>query len=90
MATPVAKNPIEMGTPRKCLVPSGGRMTVITAYKKPYNHGNYTSIKMGEGFVKNPDAVTPAMEEAAAAETVTVTDMDGNPVEPTPCIRTTR
>ena len=77
MATPVAKNPIEMGMPSTQWWANDGYNSIQEAIQS----GNYT-FKMGEGFVKNPDAVTPAMEEAAAAETVTVTDMDGNPVEP--------
>ena len=82
MATPVAKNPIEMGTPS---MPSTQWWANdgYNSIQEAIQSGNYT-FKMGEGFVKNPDAVTPAMEEAAAAETVTVTDMDGNPVEPLP------
>ena len=77
MIPPAAKNPVEMGKPNMQWWANDGYNSIQEAIQS----GNYT-FKMGEGFVKNPDAVTPAMEEAAAAETVTVTDMDGNPVEP--------
>ena len=83
MTAPVAKNPIKMGLPSTQWWEEDGYNSIQEAIQS----GNYT-FKMGKGFVKNPDAVTPAMEEAAAVEKVTVTDMEtGLPVEPPPAYK---
>ena len=74
MIPPVAKNPVEMGKPNMQWWANDGYNSIQEAIQS----GNYT-FKMGEGFVKNPDAVTPAMEEAAAVEKVAYQREEGGP-----------